>query len=105
MAASMSLTVDVIDAFDPVRQAAIGKVNLAASFCRPGRLRRSDVHETILEAAEMLQEHAPFKDGSIQPCYKAISEAVAKCGDAGTMVAELDNGAKLRVVTEQVTLP
>jgi len=103
MAAIMSLSVDVIDAFDPERRVSVGRVNLADSLCRPGRLRRSDVHETILEAAELLQEHAPFKEGTIQTCYETISDAVTKCGEAGTMTAPLDNGATLRVKTGPFT--
>ncbi len=77
-----------------------GNASLSSSMCRPGSME-SDVHETILEAAELLQEHAPYREGDIGRCYSVIAEAVRECGNDGTVVRDLDHGARLEVKVSQ----
>lgn len=57
----------------------------------------SDVHDTILEAAELLQEHAPYREGDIERCYSVIAEAVRECGSDCMVTRDLDHGARLEV--------
>lgn len=73
---------------------------LSNSMCRPASMA-SDIHETILEAAELLQEHSPYREGDIERCYVVLEEAVRECGNDGTVIRDLDNGARLEVKVSQ----